>query len=393
LLDEALEAVGPADSAVRVELLAHLAVELYYTPDAERRRKTAQEARAVAGRLNDPATELTALHCGSWALLGPDIAMDERLATAADILRRAERLGDRTAIYQAHFLRQMALLESGDFSAADLEVDAAERTAHDLRIPGLIPWVTAYRAMRAWVTGDFETGDKLANQALEQALRLEADPEPALTIIGSQLMAQREFRGGLEEILPTLRALADTNPEQPAFAVFVANIYADLGWKQETKEALDRATGPDFSKVPRDANWLICMRAIATSCAFIGDTRRAAIVYAMLEPFSDRWVSTALSFCFGPVSALLGTLATVLARYDDAERHFQHALAETARVGARPFLTYTQREYGVMLLARSEGDDLARARVVLSEGLTSSNELGMHMLGAKIRSDLERLGS
>jgi hypothetical protein len=185
--------------------------------------------------------------------------------------------------------------------------------------------------------------------------------------------------------------MADASPEQYTLRVYVANMYAELGLQEEAAIAWDQIAAHDFADLPRDANWLIAMRAIVMSCAFVGDAGRAAILYAMLEPFADRWSSAAVCICFGPVNTLLGVLATTTARYDAAERHFQAALSDTARVGARTFFIHAQQEYGSMLLARNHGDDLTRSRQLLVDALAGGDELGMYSLAARIRFDLDRL--
>ncbi len=56
VLQAALDAVGPQDSAARARLLAGLASELTYTADLERRRELSDEAVAIARRLGDLRT-------------------------------------------------------------------------------------------------------------------------------------------------------------------------------------------------------------------------------------------------------------------------------------------------------------------------------------------------
>ena len=58
--------------------------------------------------------------------------------------------------------------------------------------------------------------------------------------------------------------------------------------------------------------------------------------------------------CDGSASHYLGMLAATMERWDDAEQHFQEALAMNARIGARPWLAYTQHQYARMLLARHQ---------------------------------------
>jgi hypothetical protein len=61
------------------------------------------------------------------------------------------------------------------------------------------------------------------------------------------------------------------------------------------------------------------------------------------------------------VQRVLGMLAGVLERYEDAEGHFRAALEANARIGAVLMTAETQCEYGAMLLARGADGDRERA--------------------------------
>jgi class 3 adenylate cyclase len=51
-----------------------------------------------------------------------------------------------------------------------------------------------------------------------------------------------------------------------------------------------------------------------------------------------------------------------------------------AKMGARPFLAYTQREYAKMLLDRDEPGDREKAQALVTKALDTGQELGMKML-------------
>ena len=78
-------------------------------------------------------------------------------------------------------------------------------------------------------------------------------------------------------------------------------------------------------------------------------------------------------------------------RWEDAEQHFEKALAMSARMGARPYLAHTQREYAEMLLARGEPADVDRAATLLREAVQAADELGMTLLSKRARSALAKL--
>jgi hypothetical protein len=65
--------------------------------------------------------------------------------------------------------------------------------------------------------------------------------------------------------------------------------------------------------------------------------------------------------------------------HDDAVCHFEHALAMNERMGARPWLARTQREYSRLLGGREmlSGRERQRAEDLLAAARVTYRELGM----------------
>jgi uncharacterized protein HemY len=91
----------------------------------------------------------------------------------------------------------------------------------------------------------------------------------------------------------------------------------------------------------------------------------------------------------GSVARYLGILAATLKRWQEAERHFEDAVAMNAQMGARPWLAHTHTDYARMLLARGHPDDRERALKLIRSALTTYRELGMPSEADKA-SELER---
>lgn len=94
LLEQALTAVGPGDSVLRVRLLSRLSGALRDQPSMERRAALSAEALEMAHRLGDPSTLVTAL-IGRWGAvaLGAD-GLDEQVRIADDLVRAGRESGD-----------------------------------------------------------------------------------------------------------------------------------------------------------------------------------------------------------------------------------------------------------------------------------------------------------
>jgi tetratricopeptide (TPR) repeat protein len=135
LLEEALVALGDADSPLRARVLARLAKALLFTPQVQRRLALSEEAVAMARRLDDPATLAAVLfdrHMTIWGVERIEAA-GERLATATEVVGLAERTGDRAMALRGRGLRRTDLLELGDLAGFDTDLAASEQTAEELR--------------------------------------------------------------------------------------------------------------------------------------------------------------------------------------------------------------------------------------------------------------------
>jgi hypothetical protein len=78
-----------------------------------------------------------------------------------------------------------------------------------------------------------------------------------------------------------------------------------------------------------------------------------------------------------------------MGRWQEAESHFDQALAMNARIGAKPWVAHTQFQYARMLLARPVPGDVERARILLDDARTIARQLGMRSLETRI-SDVSR---
>jgi uncharacterized protein HemY len=82
------------------------------------------------------------------------------------------------------------------------------------------------------------------------------------------------------------------------------------------------------------------------------------------------------------MSRYLGLVATTTQSWEDAERHFEDALAANARMGARPWLAHTESDYARMLHARNGRDDREHAQTLLDAAQKTYCELGMESYAA-----------
>jgi tetratricopeptide (TPR) repeat protein len=119
-------------------------------------------------------------------------------------------------------------------------------------------------------------------------------------------------------------------------------------------------------------------------CATLGDRDRAEVLYRLLSPYKGYAVVAGEWASFGAGSRFLGQLAATMGRWQEAESHFDQALAMNAKMGAKPWLAHTQFQYARMLLERCTAGDIERARKLLDESETIARQLGMRSLETQI---------
>ena len=206
LLDRALQAVGPADTPLRVELLARLSAELYFSPEPERSRALAEEAVATARRVGDPRALVAALavHHDGYVVGHADAAT--ALRGSAELLQLARASGDRRTLLAARRARVFDLLVAGDLAGVGAETEAFRLLAEELRLPTYRWWTVLWRAMRALLEGRHADAEQLAFEA--QALG--ARPFVRLADLNAMFLVffLRREQGRLDELEPLMRPFA-----------------------------------------------------------------------------------------------------------------------------------------------------------------------------------------
>ena len=119
------------------------------------------------------------------------------------------------------------------------------------------------------------------------------------------------------------------------------------------------------------------MSLLAETSALLSDADSAAALYERLAPWAAFNAVDVGEGIRGSISRYLGILAVTTERRQEAEQHFDDALAMNESMGARPWLAYTQHDYAEILLARGGPGDRERARELLDSALATYHELGM----------------
>jgi class 3 adenylate cyclase len=378
LLTEALEAVGPDDSAIRAQLLSALSNEHYWRDPQGEAATMSREAVEIARRLGDDRALALALGRLTFLLISAEL-IDERIATNKEMLATAQRAGDRETEVRARMYVLRDLLEQGDVAGVHEELDAYAKLANELRQPQHLWHVPLVRGVLATMEGRFDEAEQFAEEALRGGQRAQ---EPLATqFYALQMSILRRHQGRLKEMLPMVREMSERYPAIRAWRLSLVSFLAELGRSEEARPDFERLAARDFEDVPFDAQWMPAMARISETCAWLGDAERAQRLYEMLLPYDGLViVGGRAAGLMGTVSLYLGRLAMVTSRHEDAVRHLESSLELTGRMGDRPFNAETRHYLAAALLERGAKGDRERALDLLGECLESAQDMGMGKL-------------
>jgi len=381
LLEEALHRLGDGDPGLRAQLLARLAINLYWAPEPERVVALSEEAVRLARQLGDPRLLAAVLRARWIALWRPEGAA-ERLAIADEILHLGERTGDRELALLGHRFRIVGFLEHGDAVATDREIEAWAQIAGELRQPLYLTDLAMWRATRAIMDGRFADGEEQAQRAVELGQR-EPDVQPILRH-EIQTFLLHFHKGCLDQLVG--RSQPRTGVPATMFQRCArAFVWSETGRQAEARRELSALAKEGFP-LPRDGAWVVSMSLLSAVAAELNDRTSAAQLYELLMPYAGRvGIFAAGLACWGSVSYHLGLLASTLGRVADAIRHYEDAATVHERMGARPFLAWTQLAHARLLLTRDAGARRGEAAALLTSALATARELGMDGLVAKVR--------
>ena len=388
LCEEALAALEPSSSVLRARLQAQLAIELFWTPDRERRAALSGEALAIAREVGDPVVLAEALSARIVALWDPLTTL-ERRSLARELGELAGQLHSRDMAFQGHMFQGVSCYEAGDEAAFARELDTASALADQLHQPFLRWLAKVILTGRALLEGPaVAEASVLETFQLGQALKLADAP----ATFAAEFYVMRWDEGRLADLVDSIATQVEQMPGIPAWRAVVALAYAEAGRMPEAEATFEKLAKNGLD-LPMDNIWLLGTSVLGEVAVFLGDRARAETLYERLLPFADQLVVAGNgALCLGSLHRTLGLLATTLRHFDVAERHFEQALAANARIGARTFLVRTQRAYASMLLDRADPEDVGTAATVVSAALAAAEELGMGQEVDRLRALAARTG-
>jgi len=367
----------PDDDPRRAQVLAVLASELHFGEDPARCRELAAEAIEMARAAGDEAALAYTLSHAIWAITASDtLAQRQRLiAELSDITRRLDdpRLSSLGA--GAHLT---ASIETGDRAQIE-SVLAQGRTNLDAFPLPSFRW--AWRVSEAtwsFVQGELEASERLAIEAAE--IGTGAGEPDAQRTLGIQLFAVRHLQDRLEEVVEQAVSLTRRADSLDGHRPGAALALLQIGREDEARELV---LAEDLRGIPWANGWSAAMILWAMVCSGLRMVDRAGEVYELLTPFSGQLAGSA-GTVFGTIAWALGTLASTLERYEQAEEHFGSAAEIEERLGAPLFLARTRAGWARTLIARGRPEDRERAAQMLEQADDTAERLGGELITREV---------
>jgi hypothetical protein len=393
LLREAAAALDPADHALRARTLARLAITLAHDPAAARAAagQAVQEAREAVARYPDDrdpdgraaaaalATSLAARQHVLWGTQDPADA----LAAAGEIVAAARRAGEPETELDGRVLRLTHLLELGDGPAAQRVLPELVRLADSLRQPLVRLVARSRRSTLAALTGDLAGAAEFARQAFQ--IGQAASLPDAGAVYWGQLFAvwlHADLPGEDEQWMEReLRDLVARSHMSVAHAAALVQIEAAHGATEQARGRLDELIGTGLDTLRPDMLYVWALTLLARGCVLLRAAGHAPRLYRALAPYAGRVaVAAGAVMCSGSTDFYLAGLAALGDDVAAAERHYRAAAGCHRRLGARPMLAHTLREYALLLSQRAAPGDLPAAAAALTEARAIAADCGMTRL-------------
>lgn len=332
LLQEALRRLPPG--GLRARVLARQAVATSVTATPAERVAMARAGVREAEESGDDAALLHALAAYADMIGGPRHVADRR-AVADRMLALAQGLGDANGELLARRFRLVALLEVGDFPAADGEIAAFDALAHRTQEPGHLWYPPLWRGMRALLAGRVADAEGYADQV--DAIGIRAQSRNALLLSTTLRYAARWGRP--EELTDVVAAVetyaAGIPPDVPQIQVALTSMYAGMRDAEKTARYYRPLADAGFATLPEDAEYLGSLMGAVDAATLLCDRVGSEVLVGLMEPYADLWIVDGIGgACWGVTAEWVARLADLLGRRGDAERFRAQAREAYRRTGA-----------------------------------------------------------
>ena len=375
VISRALALVPPESKQAGRLLSRHVRILGIQHSDYMGAMEASERALAIARRDGDPLLETRTLASVVYVEYF-HVRHHETIAKGKRAIELALRTGDVNAEVSSRYFVTSTLRDIGSSDAHAAEAASVLALAEKLR-------------NRFWLAGAIWLNENVTRMRGEwNAARTLSDRGLALLPDDIRLLSTRtmlELEVGdvatarlyLQRLIDIMRSTPRGSTPEHAVTSVVLAIGATLDDAIEdsdlTTEAADTVL---LAPSPTPVIALMAHVAMALIAYKRRDARLADNQYRALR---DRSGMLALPAGIN-IDRVLGLLARIMGKPDDAARHFEDALAYCSKAGYRPEYAWSAFQFADALLQRGRTADRARAQSLLNESLSISIDLGMRPL-------------
>jgi hypothetical protein len=175
-----------------------------------------------------------------------------------------------------------------------------------------------------------------------------------------------------------MRAVVDRFAAIPGPRAWLALLLVECGREEEARHEVDRLVREGLASFAGTEGRCASLAMLGEAVVALGDAANAARLYAELLPV-ERYCMVLGDgiICVGPAARVLGSLAALLERWDEAEAHFARAVELSQGLGSPTWAARTRFDFGRALLRRGRPEDRARVQQLLCDASTAASSLGM----------------
>ena len=369
LVDEALEALPPGDSAPRARLLARKGQWLILAPEPAERVALGEEAVAMARRLGD-RQELAAVLVDYHEALRGANRVEEQRAVSQELVAMAEAAGDEAALATALYFRGSNELAMADVNALRRTLDEMGERA--VRARALSAWggVVGGRSVLAIAEGRWDDLPDLLAEYRRSDFGLGSVNDAVADLRHANIAL---LQGRYADMADEWQGVADRHPDVMTWFPYRTISLGLIGDADGAHRALAEWESGPVARMP--ATFRLNNAVLDSLVAgVLGDELFARRARAVLETVPGRYVSTGVESFLGAVDHHLGVALRVLGEVDEAERLLRAAVGGYDRNGIRSFRVHAAlelAELGVPDAARFAAEARAGAEEMAMSGLRS----------------------
>lgn len=375
VLQRAEEALTAEDSRLRALVLASLSRALLNSGRPEGAER-GHEGLAMAERLGDRATSFGVHFRTAKSTLSVAEA-DHSAARWKQLCREAQEVGDTDAYLLGLAQTIWATAMLGDLAKADDLFAEFSRPVVQLRQPKWEYWLDVFRALRSLIAADLGAAEHFLRRAQQVGERFGWGREGLYAV--AMFLIRRE-QGRLGDLAPAVQAAVRLNPTDAFWRPGLAALFVELGRLDDARREYESVLEEGYADLS-DGSRELSLGLLAETCAALGDARRAPWFLEQLRPCEGRFFVFLLSaVCLGPADRLLGMMASMAGRLDEAEGWHRSGLELARRLDSPLWTAHCLYDFAVHLLP----SDRSGARRMLSEAAGLCAEHGLDSLGRRV---------